>query len=117
MTGKPRIRLIRDIPSLAGIFKAGTVMEILTVNVGDGYEHEGLFGKRMKVPRITGLPADAFEFVGDGEPMRVIGSAEPQPVKLMPIAEFIENAKPLVSEIGSLEDLDSLDGLDLEGLV
>lgn len=115
MTGK-RIRLIRDIPSLAGIFKAGTVMEILTVNVGDGYESVGPLETRHKFPRITGLKAGDFEFVGDGEPIRVIGSAESLPVK----ATAGPVVKPLVSEIGSLEDLDSLDSLDdldLEGLV
>lgn len=115
MTGKPRIRLTRDVPSLQGIFKAGTVMEVLTVNVGDGYEHEGLFGKRTKVPRITGLPADAFEFVRDGEPIRVVGSADPHPVKVA----VYEPQKPepqAKPEPQPPKEL-TLDDLDLEGLV
>lgn len=125
MTGKPRIRLTRDVPSLQGIFKAGTVMEVLTVNVGDGYEHVGLFGRRTKVPRITGLPADAFEFVGDGEPLRVVGSAEPMPASAVPVvavvaaataADCVVKTGPLPSEIGSLDDLGSLEDFDLEGL-
>ncbi len=108
MTGK-RIRLIRDIPSLAGIFKAGTVMEILTVNVGDGYESVGPLETRHKFPRITGLKAEDFEFVGDGEPIRVIGSAEPQPVKI-PVSQQ-QQQQPKPSEEFTLDDL------DLEGLV
>ncbi len=105
-----RVRLTRDIPSFGGTFKAGTVLEILSVNVGDGYESIGPFGRKTKVPRITGLPADSFEIVTDGEPVKILGSAEPQPQpKPQPSQPQIQPQ--------TASDPNSLDDLDLEGLV
>ena len=107
-----RVRLTRDIPSFGGTFKAGTVLEILSVNVGDGYESIGPFGRKTKVPRITGLPADSFEIVTDGEPVKVLGSAEPQP-------QQPQQPRPSQPQIQSqtASDPNPLDDLDLEGLV